>query len=159
MRLLLSEIGRATMGFLAYLGGMARLFFQSLWWVTLGPLRGKGALRRDEIFYQGYRISWGSLGIVSMVIFFVGMIIAFQTAYVFEMFGVTEYVANMMGIAMVREIPSEISRSLVPWPKPIFHLPFNSAASCCWASPTRSFHPFNMTTPKRPAVLGWRKLR
>lgn len=104
MKLLFSEIGRATLAFLVYVGGMARLFLQSLWWMTLGPLRGKGALRRRELLYQGYRISWGSFGIVSIVIFFVGMIIAFQTAYVLELFGVTEYLANMMGIAMVREM-------------------------------------------------------
>jgi len=45
-----------------------------------------------------------SFGITSLVIFFVGMILAFQMAYVLKALGVVEYVANIIGVAMVREM-------------------------------------------------------
>lgn len=101
---LLAQLGRRTMGLLSYVGGLSSLLLQSLWWMTIGPLRGRGGIRRAESFYQGHRLALGSFGIVGLVIFFVGLILAFQAAYVLEIFGITEYVADMMGIVMVREM-------------------------------------------------------
>ena len=100
----LGAIGRIVLGLLEYIGGLAKLFVGSLWWMSVGPLRGKGRVRRHEVFYQSRQVSIGSMGIVSLVILFVGMILALQLAYVLQKLGVVEYVANITGVAMVREM-------------------------------------------------------
>lgn len=101
---ILAHLGRQVLALLAYLGGISLLFTDSLWWMVVGPLKGRGGIRRDELFAQAHHLGVRSFGVVSLVIFFVGMILAFQTAYVLEKLGVVEYVADMMGIAMVREM-------------------------------------------------------
>jgi len=94
----------AVAGFLRYLGGLFYLLADGLWWITVGPLSGRGRLRFEEVNYQSMRISVRSFGILSLVIFFVGMILAFQMAYVLKTLGVVEYVADIIGVAMVREM-------------------------------------------------------
>jgi phospholipid/cholesterol/gamma-HCH transport system permease protein len=50
------------------------------------------------------RVGIRSFGIVALVIFFVGIILALQMAYVLKTLGFTDYVANITGIAMTREM-------------------------------------------------------
>jgi phospholipid/cholesterol/gamma-HCH transport system permease protein len=100
----LAATGRWIFAILNYLGGLTYLFYDGLWWAVAGPLKGKGKIRRQETFYQMTRISVRSFGIVSLVIFFVGMILAFQMAYVLKTLGVVGYVADIIGVAMVREM-------------------------------------------------------
>jgi phospholipid/cholesterol/gamma-HCH transport system permease protein len=100
----LAATGGQFLGLLSYLGGLACLIGDAFWWMTFGPWKGKGRLRVEETVYQARRISVDSLGIVSLVIFFVGMILAFQMAYVLKALGVVEYVANIVGVAMFREM-------------------------------------------------------
>jgi len=90
--------------FLRYLGALACLARDGAWWASVAPLRGKGRFRSIEAVEQASRLSVRSFGIVSLVIFFVGMILAFQMAYVLKALGVVEYVANIIGVAMVREM-------------------------------------------------------
>lgn len=97
-------LGARVIGVLEYLGGLLVLFGQALWWMTVGPWRRKGRLRREETFYQMRLVSFDSFPIVALVIFFVGIILAFQMAYVLKTLGVTEYVANITGVAMAREM-------------------------------------------------------
>ena len=94
----------AVTGLFRYLGGLVYLLADGLWWITVGPLSGRGRFRFSEVSYQSMRISVRSFGITSLVIFFVGMILAFQMAYVLKALGVVEYVANIIGVAMVREM-------------------------------------------------------
>ncbi len=104
MKSLLALAGGQVLGLFDYLGGLVLLLWDSLWWMTLGPLRRSGRLRVDETFYQMERLCVRSFWIVSLVIFFVGIILAFQMAYVLRTLGVTEYVANITGVAMTREM-------------------------------------------------------
>ncbi|MBI4604204.1 MAG: ABC transporter permease [Planctomycetes bacterium] len=104
LRAAFEPIGRSTLALLEYLGGLALLLWDGVWWMVVGPLRGKGRIRREESFFQMRRLGIDSLGIVALVIFFVGVILAFQMAYVLKTLGVTEYVANITGVAMTREM-------------------------------------------------------
>ncbi|HVR75930.1 MAG TPA: ABC transporter permease [Planctomycetota bacterium] len=104
MRTLLSILGARTIALLDYVGGLGCLFAAGIWWMTVGPWKQKGRLRRAEAFYQMERLGLKSFGIVSLVIFFVGIILAFQMAYVLKALGVTVYVANITGVAMMREM-------------------------------------------------------
>ncbi len=104
MKTFLAVVGSRAIGFCDYLGGLAFLLADGLWWMTIGPLRHRGRIRYAETLGQMERLGVRSLGIVSLVIFFVGIILAFQMAYVLKTLGVTEYVANITGVAMAREM-------------------------------------------------------
>jgi phospholipid/cholesterol/gamma-HCH transport system permease protein len=104
VRHLLESLGGRILDCARYLAGLALLFLSSLWWMVLGPLKGKGRLRFEATVVQAHRLSIRSFGIVSLVLFFVGMILAFQMAYVLKSLGFIEYVANITGVAMVREM-------------------------------------------------------
>lgn len=100
----LAAAGTRAAGLLEYLGGLGGLIADGIWWMAIGPFRGKGRLRYDETLVQSRHFSIRSFGIVALVIFFVGMILAFQMAYVLKALGVVEWVANMIGVAMFREM-------------------------------------------------------
>jgi len=104
LKTFLRLVGARVLAFLRYLGGLAFLLLDALWWMTIGPWTQRGRIRRDETLFQMERISVQSFGIVSLVVFFVGIILAFQMAYVLQKLGVTEYVADMTGVAMAREM-------------------------------------------------------
>jgi phospholipid/cholesterol/gamma-HCH transport system permease protein len=104
MRMVLRLIGFETIALFDYIGGLTLLLADGLWWMTIGPWRKRGKVRIEETFSQMERLSIRSLGIISLVIFFVGIILAFQMAYVLTTLGVTEYVANITGVAMAREM-------------------------------------------------------
>jgi phospholipid/cholesterol/gamma-HCH transport system permease protein len=101
---ILELTGRSFYDLLRYVGGLGGLLLDGIWWMTLGPLRGKGRIRREDTFFQMAHISVWSFAIVSLVIFFVGMILTFQMAYVLKTLGVVRYVADIIGVAMVREM-------------------------------------------------------
>ena len=104
MKSLLGFTGSQILGLFDYIGGIVLLFRDGVWWMTLGPYRKKGKIRVDETLYQMERISIRSFGIVALVIFFVGIILAFQMAYVLRTLGATDYVADITGVAMTREM-------------------------------------------------------
>jgi len=100
----LTFLGSRFLGFMEYLGHQGNLLGSSLWWTAIAPLKRKGRLRYNETLLQSKRISIRSFGIVSLVIFFMGMILAFQMAYVLKALGVVEYIPNIVGVAMFREM-------------------------------------------------------
>ena len=100
----LQETGSRSIGFLAYAGSLFLLFTDALWWMTVGPWKGKGKVRLDDAFVHMERFSIRSMGIVALVLFFVGVILALQMAYVLRTLGVTDYIANITGVAMTREM-------------------------------------------------------
>ncbi len=63
-----------------------------------GKLPPKGSVTRQSV-----RIGVNALPIVALLSFLLGMILAFQSAYQLRQFGANIYVANLVGIAMVRE--------------------------------------------------------
>lgn len=87
-----------------YVGSLAVLFLDTLWWMVVAPLQGKGKVRYEDTLLHMARIGIRSFGVVSLVLFFVGVILALQMAYVLKLFGIVDYVANVTGIAMAREM-------------------------------------------------------
>lgn len=99
-----AAIGSNFLGFARYMGGLGYLVRDGVACLVMGTLRGKGGIRRRETVVQMTRFSVKSMGIVSLVIFFVGMILAFQMAYVLGNLGLVPYVADIIGIGMAREM-------------------------------------------------------
>ena len=78
---------------------------QALYWLIPGRLRGRrGSIPLRSVFEQIDRFSIGVLPLLVVVLGFVGMILALQLATILELLGVVEFLPNIVGIAMVREM-------------------------------------------------------
>lgn len=88
-----------------FAGGMAfmQLLADTVYWAIIAPLRRRlpppGATTD-----QAVRIGLEAVGIVGLIGFLMGLIMAFQAAYQLRQFGANIFVANLVGVAMVREL-------------------------------------------------------
>lgn len=89
--------------FLLNLGDYVVLLGQTLAICILGPFRGKGPKTRHTL-HQMVAVGVESLGIVCLVVFFVGLVIAMQTAYEMVKMGSEMYVGRVVGLTMLREL-------------------------------------------------------
>jgi phospholipid/cholesterol/gamma-HCH transport system permease protein len=67
-------------------------------------LRGKARFRRSDLMLAIQQAGADALGIITLISFLVGTILAFVGAVQLEQFGAAIYVADLVGIAMVREM-------------------------------------------------------
>ncbi len=81
-----------------YLGGISFFIKDTIWW-TLAKKRDLKSVAREIIF-----IGIDSLPLVSLVSFFIGMIIAFQTAYQLKAFRSEIQLATLVALSLVREL-------------------------------------------------------
>ena len=99
----LAPIGRLTQSFVRQFFKIIALFSQTLYWLFVGPFKGKPVSRKN-LFVQTVFAGLDSLLIVFFVDFFIGMVLAMQSAYQLEQLGATIYVAALVGVSMTREI-------------------------------------------------------
>ncbi len=97
------SVGRNVLIFLAHLGRIVHLGNRTFYWIFVAPLKGKG-LRWQSTIEQGVRIGYESIPIVTLISFFVGLIIAMQSAYQLQQFGATIYTANLVAVSITREL-------------------------------------------------------
>ncbi|HEX3759030.1 MAG TPA: ABC transporter permease, partial [Kofleriaceae bacterium] len=82
--------------------------------VALGKLvLGRAKFRRSDLWLQIQSAGPRALGIVGLVNGLVGLIIAFIGAVQLQSFGATLYVANLTGVAMVRELGAVMTALIV----------------------------------------------
>jgi phospholipid/cholesterol/gamma-HCH transport system permease protein len=67
-------------------------------------LRGRAVFDRADLMTFFYQAGAQALGIVALISFLIGVIFAFVGAYQMEQFGAGIYVANLVAVAMVREM-------------------------------------------------------
>lgn len=79
------------------------LLSQTLYWVFVGPFKKK-PISKKNVFAQTVFSGVGSILIVCFVDFFIGMVLAMQSAYQLDQLGATIYVAALVGVSMTREI-------------------------------------------------------
>ncbi len=90
------EMGRRAGDMLDFLGES---------FIAFGKLlTGKARFRRSDLTLLLQECGGNALGIVSFISLLVGLILAFVGAVQLEMFGAQIYVANLVGIAMAREM-------------------------------------------------------
>ena len=97
------SLGRVTLSFFRQSREAAILFSQTVYWIFVGPFRKKPVSRKN-VFAQTVFSGLDSLLIVFFVDFFIGMVLAMQSAYQLEQLGATIYVAALVGVSMTREI-------------------------------------------------------
>jgi phospholipid/cholesterol/gamma-HCH transport system permease protein len=88
--------GQSTADFLAFLGELSFAF--------ANMMRGKARFRHSDLTLTIQQCGVDALGIVALISFLVGAILAFMGAVQLSKFGASIYVANLVGIGMVREM-------------------------------------------------------
>ena len=109
---LLKNIGRYTLDTLAYLGQLGILGGRSAWALISGPFLGK-PVSFSKAIEQAMEAGIRALPILSLITFFIGLILALQSAYELQRFGALNFVASAVAISMSRELGPLITAIIV----------------------------------------------
>ena len=109
---LATQIGGSVTGGLAYLGELASLGGRAAYYTFVAPLKGR-PLRLQRAFSQAMEVGVRALPILSLITFFIGLILALQAAYELRRFGALNYVAGAVAISMTRELGPLITAIVV----------------------------------------------
>jgi len=97
-----ADVGAATQRSVAYVGGLAEIFGVSLRLLFLSPL--KRARMLERAIHEAMAVGVGAIPIVSLITFFIGVIIALQGAYELQRLGAMQLVASLVAISITREL-------------------------------------------------------
>src|SRR5271169_6637143 len=107
-----SQIGGSVINSLAYVGSLASLGGRAAFYTFVGPFQGK-PLRVQRAISQAMDVGVRALPILSLITFFIGLILALQAAYELRRFGAMSYVATAVAISMSRELGPLITAIVV----------------------------------------------
>jgi phospholipid/cholesterol/gamma-HCH transport system permease protein len=103
-------LGEQVISFLEFLGGLFWLYADAAAQIPRGLVAGRSRrLTWRSVWAQMDRVGVRSIGIVSLVMFCVGSILAFQMAPVLRDFGMVSRVADIVSISVFRELGPLIS--------------------------------------------------
>lgn len=100
---LLENIGNTTLGVWNGAFGFLQLLADAAYWGLFAPFRRQFP-PPGSVTSQAVHIGMNALPIVSLISFLLGLIMAFQAAHQLRQFGATIFVANLVGISIVREL-------------------------------------------------------
>jgi phospholipid/cholesterol/gamma-HCH transport system permease protein len=109
---LVSQIGGGVTDGLAYVGSLASLGGRAAHDIFIGPFHGK-PLRLRRAVSQAMDVGVRALPILSLITFFIGLILALQGAYELRRFGAVNYIAATVAISMTRELGPLITAIVV----------------------------------------------
>ena len=109
---LTTQIGESVTDGLAYLGALTTLGGRAAYFTFIAPFQGK-PLRLQRAVSQAMQTGVGALPILSLITFFIGLILALQSAYELRRFGAVNYVAATVAISMTRELGPLITAIVV----------------------------------------------
>lgn len=89
---------------LGLIGSWAHLLFDVLVWVVRALIQRRARFGAQALAVQFVRVGTRSIGIVLLVSGCIGVILALQTAPSLEQLGQTDKVANLVGVAVFREL-------------------------------------------------------
>lgn len=112
MTQLVSQIGGSVTNALAYVGSLATLGARAAYYTLVGPFQGK-PLRVQRAVSQAMDVGVRALPILSLITFFIGLILALQAAYELRRFGAISYVATAVAVSMSRELGPLITAIVV----------------------------------------------
>jgi phospholipid/cholesterol/gamma-HCH transport system permease protein len=108
----LSRVGAATTVFVSAGADFAGFVGEA--WLAIGRLMvGRARLRAGDFLLAIEDCGPGALPIAALVNFLVGLILAFVGAIELRQFGASIYVANLVGVAMVREMGAMMTAILM----------------------------------------------
>lgn len=97
-------VGTFTLSTLEQIGRSVNLLFATLGWVVKAIITRRVRIGRMAIITQTVRVGVRSIFIVSLVSGCVGLILAFQLSPPLDQFGQRELVANIISVAVLREL-------------------------------------------------------
>ncbi len=100
---LLGTVGRVTLNGLYALARVCVLIQDTFRWAFVAPITGKGLRVRSAVAHFA-EFGVRSLPIVALICFLVGAIMAMQASYQLARFGATRFIANLVGVAAMREL-------------------------------------------------------
>jgi phospholipid/cholesterol/gamma-HCH transport system permease protein len=106
------QIGQSVLNALAYLGALATLSARAAYYTVVAPFQGK-PLRIQRTITQAMQVGVRCLPILSLITFFIGLILALQSAYELKKFGAINFVASAVAISMSRELGPLITAIVV----------------------------------------------
>src|SRR5713101_46848 len=109
---LLSQVGGSVTTGLAYLGSLASLSGRAAYYTFVAPFHGK-PVRFQRAVSQALDVGVRALPILSLITFFIGLILALQAAYELRRLGAISYVAPPVSISMSRELGPLITAIVV----------------------------------------------
>src|SRR5260370_33335276 len=98
-----TQIGESVTDALAYLGALTSLGGRAAYFTFIAPFKGK-QLRLQRAVSQAMQTGVRALPILSLITFFIGLILALQSAYELRKFGALNFVASAVAISMTREL-------------------------------------------------------
>ena len=106
------QIGQSVLNALAYIGSLATLSARAGYYTFVAPLHGK-PVRIQRAITQAMQVGVRALPILSLITFFIGLILALQAAYELRKFGAINFVASAVAISMSRELGPLITAIVV----------------------------------------------
>jgi len=91
-------IGKNTIAFIKHVGGIAILFFSTIYWAF------QRSKIRANIYSQMLFVGFDSLLIIGVTSLLIGMVTAWQTGLAIEPFGGKTYIGGIIAVALVREM-------------------------------------------------------
>jgi phospholipid/cholesterol/gamma-HCH transport system permease protein len=98
------EIGQKGRGFLREIGGMFWFIIQTVTDTMDNMRRGRAPFRAASFFRHTERAGVGSVPLVAMVSFFLGLTMALLTGYQLQRFGTERLVPGLVAIGFTREL-------------------------------------------------------
>ena len=107
-----SELGASVTDSLAYLGALAMLGTRAAYYTVIAPFQGK-PMRLQSAASQAMEAGVRALPILSLITFFIGLILALQSAYELGKLGAMSLVAKAVALSMSRELGPLITAVVV----------------------------------------------
>jgi phospholipid/cholesterol/gamma-HCH transport system permease protein len=109
---LLTRLGTGSLSFAAATADFVTFLGEAL--IGIGRLiAGRARLRRSDLMLMIEDCGPGALPIIALISFLIGLILAFVGAIQLKQFGATIFVANLVGLAMVREMGAMMTAILM----------------------------------------------
>ncbi|MCI0515007.1 ABC transporter permease [candidate division KSB1 bacterium] len=105
-------LGRKAVVLLRQLTNFYYLCRDALYWMFIAPFKGK-SFSWQNAAVQMVRVGVTSIPIVTIITFFVGLIIAMQSAYQLARFGALIYVADLVAVSITRELGPLITAIII----------------------------------------------
>jgi phospholipid/cholesterol/gamma-HCH transport system permease protein len=106
-----ADVGASTARSIGYVGGLAEISGKAVRMLVLSPLKRGRTLQRAV--HEAMAVGVRAIPIVSLITFFVGVIIALQGAYELQRIGAMQLVSSLVAIAITRELGPLITAIVV----------------------------------------------
>ncbi len=97
------RLGDQAVAAWAELSQALSILVEMIYWGTLGMFVRRD-IKKGALGEQMYQLGFKALGIVGLLAFLIGVVLALQTAMQLRVFGADIFLAPMIGISMIREL-------------------------------------------------------